>query len=171
MYRNHLIETIRNYDWSQKDESSAAEQLLNAIICGQRIDLNSGELYDSFKIDGLAHLVAVSGAHLSLVTAILLILLKKLKMKRWLIIVIQSVFILAYLICAAIPISALRAAFMAYIALFAFFSKRRPAPLNALGICIIVLISLDNSTSVSVSFALSAGSTLGIILFSSLFEF
>lgn len=170
-FRNHLISTIRNFDLSQSDESSEAEQLLNAIICGQRIDLNSGTLYDTFKCSGLAHLVAVSGAHLSLVTAILLILLKKLKLKRWLIIFIQSIFIFAYLICAAIPISALRAAFMAYIAIFSFFGKRRPAPLNALGLCIIILISVNAETSVSVSFALSAGSTLGIIIFSSLFEY
>lgn len=169
-YRNHLIDIIRNFDWDENSHSQA-EQLLCAIICGQRIDLNSGDLYDSFKCAGLAHLVAVSGAHLSLVTAILLIFLKKLKLKKWKIIFIQSIFIFAYLICAAVPISALRAAFMAYVAIFSFFSKRRPAPLNALGICIIILIALNPQTCISVSFALSAGSTLGIIIFSRLFEY
>lgn len=60
---------------------------------------------------------------------------------------------------------------MAYIAIFSFFSRRRPAPLNALAVCIIALTALNPETSVSVSFALSAGSTLGIILYSSLFEY
>ena len=150
---------------------SEAEQLLGAIICGQRIDLNSGDLYTSFKNAGLAHLVAVSGAHLSLVTSLIVVLLKRLRAKKWLAIFIQSVFILSYLICAAVPISALRAAFMAYVALFSFFGKRRAAPLNALGICILVLIALNPQTAVSVSFALSAGSTIGIILFANLFDY
>lgn len=170
-FRNSLITCIRSYDWAENDNNSEAEQLLNAIICGQRIDLSNSSLYDSFKCCGLAHLVAVSGAHLSLVTGILLVLLKRLKLKRWLIIFFQSLFILAYLICAAVPISALRAAFMAYIALFAFFGKRRAAPLNALGLCIIILISFNTETCVSISFALSALSTIGIILFSNLFEY
>lgn len=167
-YRNHLIDTIRNFDWQEK---SKAKQLISAIVCGQRIDLNSSELYDSFKNCGLAHLVAVSGAHLSLVIALLVLVLKKFKIKKWLIILIQSFFILVYLICAAIPISAIRAAVMTYIAIFSFFGKRRPAPLNAIAICIFVLIGLNPITSVSLSFVLSASSTLGIILFSRLFEY
>lgn len=170
-YRNYLIKTIRELDPKGPNALSCEEQLLNAIICGQRIDLNTSTLYNDFKCAGLAHLVAVSGAHLSLVTAILLVILKKLKLKRWLIVCIQSIFIFMYLICAAVPISALRAALMAYIAIFSFFGKRRPASLNALGVCIVILIGLNPQTSVSVSFALSAASTLGIILFSSLFEY
>ncbi|MDO5329689.1 MAG: DNA internalization-related competence protein ComEC/Rec2 [Coriobacteriia bacterium] len=166
-FRNYLIDTIRSYDESKPE----AEQLLNAIVCGQRIDLSESKLYESFKCAGLAHLVAVSGAHLSLVTTMLLLLLRKLRLRRHLIIVIQSIFIFTYLICAAIPISALRAAFMAYVALFSFFSKRRPASLNAIGICIFILIAINPQTSVSISFALSAGSTIGIILFSRLIEF
>lgn len=164
-FRYQLIENIRSRGTDEP------EQLLNAIVCGQRIDLNKSKLYDSFKNAGLAHLVAVSGAHLSLVTTMLLIILRKLKIKKHIVIIIQSIFIFAYLICAAIPISALRAAFMAYVALFSFYSKRRPAPLNALGVCILILIAINPQISVSISFALSAGSTIGIILFSKLIEY
>lgn len=171
VYRNHLIETIRNYDKNESEEYSEPEQLLNAIICGQRIDLNKGEVYEDFKCAGLAHIVAVSGAHLSLVSSLLLIALKKLRFKKRTIIIAQSIFILLFIICAAIPISALRAALMAYIAIFSFFGKRRPASLNSLGVCIIILIVLNIETSVSISFALSAGATLGIVMFSILFEY
>lgn len=167
-FRNCLIKTIRNYDW---EDRSYGEQLLNAIVCGQRIDLNSGDLYDSFKNCGLAHLVAVSGAHLSLVSALLIIFLKKLKFKKWLIIVIQSVFIICYLICTAIPISALRAALMTSISIYSFFAKRRPAPLNAIAICIFIIIGFNPQSSISISFVLSASSTIGIIIFSRLFEY
>lgn len=69
-------------DKDNPDSVSQSCSLLGAIVCGQRIDLNSIDLYDSFKNSGLAHLVAVSGAHLSLVIAILLIILKRLKLKK-----------------------------------------------------------------------------------------
>lgn len=169
-YRNYLCSIIRNNDYS-KESHSYEEQLLNAIVCGQRIDLNESDLYDSFKCSGLAHLVAVSGAHLSLITSILLVFLKRIKIKKNLIIILQSVFIFCFLICSAIPISALRAAFMAYITIFSYFSKRRPAPLNALGLCIVIFIAINPTIATSISFTLSAGSTMGIMLFSRFFEY
>lgn len=168
--RNNLIDTIRSFDWTDNTRSEA-EQLLNAIVCGQRIDLNNGSIYESFKNSGLAHLVAVSGAHLSLVSTILLLFLKNLKVKKLVILIFQSIFIFGYLVCSAIPISALRAAFMTYVAMFAFFSKRKPTPINALSLCIIIFISLDTTSAVSISFALSAGSTLGILIFSNYFTY
>lgn len=159
--RNSILETLNTI-------SGDEPALIGALACGYRKNL-SENAYQSFKVCGLAHVIAVSGAHLSLVCAFVGCILQRFSVRKTLSIVLQLGFILAYLILAGLPISALRAAVMTSLSLCSFFAKRRPYALNALALCIIAFISLNPFTALSVSFALSAGSTLGILLFSGLF--
>lgn len=161
-FRNNILETLAAIPG---DESA----LIGALACGYRKNLSDGA-YQSFKVAGLAHVVAVSGAHLSLVCAFVGCILTRLGAHKRLSILLQLSFILAYLVLAGMPISALRAAVMTTLSLCSFFAKRRPYALNALALCIIAFIVINPFTALSVSFALSAGSTLGILLFSSLFS-
>ena len=94
--------------------------------------------------------------------------LRCLRAPRMLSLILQILFVLAYLVFSAMPISAVRAAIMAIASSLSYTAKRKSAPLNALGLCIIALVATSPSAAVSVSFALSAGSTLGIILVSPL---
>ena len=144
--------------------------LAEALVCGYREPLRDTELYRSFKIAGLAHLVAVSGAHLSIVCAFFAGLLKRLRCPRAASIVVQSAFIFAYLLLAAAPVSAIRASIMALAGLSSFFARRRRSSVAAIGLCIVSMIALSPETAVSVSFFLSAASTLGIVMLSGLFE-
>ncbi len=149
------------------DEGGA---LAEALVCGYREQLRDTELYRSFKIVGLAHLVAVSGAHLSIVCAFFAALLGRLRCPRAASVAIQSAFILAYLLLAAAPVSAVRASIMALAGLSSFFARRRRSSIAAIGLCIVSMIALAPETAVSVSFFLSAASTLGIVMLSGLFE-
>lgn len=160
-FRNSILETLSTIPGD-------ASALIGALACGYRKNL-SEEAYQSFKVCGLAHVIAVSGAHLSLVCAFIGCLLQRLPLSKRLSIILQLAFILAYLVLAGMPISALRAAVMTALSLCSFFAKRRPYALNALALCIVCFIACDPFTALSISFALSAGSTLGILLFSSLF--
>ncbi len=144
--------------------------LAEALVCGYREPLRDTELYRSFKIVGLAHLVAVSGAHLSIVCAFFAALLGRLRCPRALSVTVQSAFILAYLLLAAAPVSAVRASIMALAGLSSFFARRRRSSVAAVGLCIVSMIALAPETAVSVSFFLSAASTLGIVMLSGLFE-
>lgn len=142
--------------------------LLQALVCGSRSQLSESELYDDFKATGLAHMVAVSGAHLVIVSGFVVALLRALRAPKVLAVVLQVLFVLAYLVFAAAPVSAVRAAVMSVVGTASFFSRRRPAPLNALAVCIAGMVAVAPSAASSVSFALSAGSTLGIVLLSGL---
>lgn len=142
--------------------------LLQALVCGYRNTIQSAGEYELYKIAGLAHLVAVSGAHLAIVTMLLGWFLKKMRVPYRVCACLTIAFVSAYLVFSGIPVSALRAAFMVVLSTTAFFAKRRAASLNSLAFCIAVFLILDPSTSVSVSFFLSAGSTLGIVLFAGL---
>ncbi len=146
-----------------------AAALLQALVCGWRGSLGDSALYADFKATGLAHLVAVSGAHLVIVSGCVALALRALRAPHALAVVLQAAFLLAYLVFAAAPVSAVRAACMALAGMSACFARRRPAPLNALSLCVMALVATSPHTAVSVSFALSAGSTLGIVLLSGLF--
>jgi competence protein ComEC len=142
--------------------------LIQALVCGYRNTIKEDGLYDAFKTCGLAHLVAVSGAHLAIVTAVFCSLLKGFNVSRKITFTLSVLFVCAYLVFAGVPISALRASVMILISSSSWIFGRRNASLNALAVCICAFLIFDPVSSVSVSLFLSAGSTFGIILFASL---
>lgn len=144
--------------------------LMQALVCGYRPQLVESGRYERFKTCGLAHIVAVSGAHLSIVVSLFSVLLAGLRTPRGIRIAASALFILFYLVFAGIPISAVRAAIMVVLGLLAPLFKRRASPLTALALCIMILIAADPSCALSASFFLTVGSTLGIVLFASLIE-
>lgn len=142
--------------------------VLAALVCGWRGDLNEGSAYAAYQACGLAHLVAVSGAHLSIVAGCAAALLRALRVPRRASLIAQAALLLCFLVLAAAPPSAVRAAVMTFAGMFAFTARRRPAALSALSVCMIGCIAFAPRTALSVSFALSALSTLGIVLFAGL---
>ena len=144
--------------------------VLAALVCGWRGALEVGDAYAAYQTSGLAHLVAVSGAHLSIVARLRSRAQKRCAFPGAPERVLQASFLLGYLVLAAMPSSAVRAAVMAFAGMFAFTARRRPAALSALAVCMIGCIALDPRTALAVSFALSALSTLGIVLFAGLFQ-
>ncbi len=140
---------------------------LAAISCGYRSDLFDSSFYDAVKKCGLAHLVAVSGAHLVVVSSFVSSLLVALRLPRRAVFGVSAITIFAYLVLAGCPVSALRATAMSLVGSSSFLSGRRPSSLNALGLCALMLILLSPQTALSVSFLLSFASTAGIVLFSS----
>ncbi|WP_302964248.1 ComEC/Rec2 family competence protein [uncultured Adlercreutzia sp.] len=142
----------------------ALAPLLQALVCGYRAPIESTGSYDRFKTVGLAHLVAVSGAHLSIVTLFVAQLLRVLRLPRRAVAVATALFLAGYVGFTGMPVSALRAALMASTALLALVVDRRASALSALGLCLVVFVGFQPSCALSASFVLSAGSTLGIVL-------
>lgn len=166
--RSETIDSFaRTSDIDGAIDDSAA--LLQAITCGYRANLNESALYDGYQSCGLAHLVAVSGAHLVIVTSLFAGVFKWLRLPSKLIIVLLIVIMLSYFVLSGAPVSALRATIMSSVGILALIGKRRPSSLNALGLSILTIVAFDPAASVSLSLALSALSTLGIVLFAPLF--
>ncbi len=143
---------------------SDASGVLQALVCGYCASYDETDAKHDFTVCGLAHIVAVSGAHLVIVSTLIGSMLQALRFPRIVRIVLQIVLMLGYLVLAGMPVSALRAFVMATTLQLADLSGRRSAGLSALGVCVIGMIALDPAVSVSASFVLSALSTLGIAL-------
>lgn len=158
----------RAIDLLERTGEGDGPAVLAALVCGWRGDLSEGDAYEAYQACGLAHLVAVSGAHLSIVAGCAAALLRTLRVPRRVSLIVQGALLLCFLVLAAAPPSAVRAAVMTFAGMFSFAARRRPAALSALAVCMIGCIALAPSTALSVSFALSALSTLGIVLFAGL---
>lgn len=149
------------------DEASA---LLQAVVCGYRRNMTGTECYAEFQTCGIAHLVAVSGAHLVIVTGIMASLLRFLNVSRRATIVVLIAIMASYYVIAGMPVSALRASIMSGLGLTAYFGKRRASSINSVGIGAFAMIAANPLASVSASFALSTLATTGIVLFGPLFQ-
>ncbi len=150
-------------------QGGAGSALMRAIVFGERNALNEEGAYDDMKITGLAHLVAVSGSHLVTISMLMSLALRFARVPRGVGIALQVIFVCAYLVLTAMPLSAIRAACMVCVTMTAFFAKRRASSLMALSVCIGVMIAHTPQTALSMSFLLSIASTLGIVLFAGLF--
>ena len=174
MLRRHAIRTVA----ARSDRAKAltgldlgdAAMVLAAVDLGHAGELYGSELYQTAKVDGLAHLFAVSGAHLAIVCGIVGAGFRRMPFGRAAAIAMQVAFILAYLVLTGAPTSAVRAAVMATLALIAYVPGRRPYALGALSCGIAAMLALDPATAFSTSFLLSVASTLGIVLFAGWFS-
>lgn len=162
------IFTLRNraIDLLEGSEQEGSE-ILAALICGWRADINK-TTYSAFKATGLAHIVAVSGAHLCLVSSLISLLLRKMNMPHFFTGLIQMTFLLGYVLLAGAPPSATRAFVMVCPTLLATYAHRRAHVQSALALCIIGCIVFNPYAALCTSFALSVFSTLSIVLFAPL---
>lgn len=144
--------------------------LVRAIVIGDRSKLEEGGLYDDVKTVGLAHMVAVSGAHLSVVAALAGALLARARMPRVALSIALCLFYCAYAAFTGFSAPVIRAALMAAVVVSAIWGARRSSSLAALGVCVCVLLAVHPTNALSLSFFLSAASTLGIVALAPLMQ-
>ena len=144
--------------------------LVRAIVIGDRSKLEEGGLYDDVKTVGLAHMVAVSGAHLSVVAALAGALLARARMPRVALSIALCLFYCAYAAFTGFSAPVIRAALMAAVVVSAIWGARRSSSLAALGVCVCVLLAVHPANALSLSFFLSAASTLGIVALAPLMQ-
>lgn len=147
------------------DVSAEAGALVQALIVGDRTNLFALDLYQEVKVLGLAHIVAVSGAHLVIVMSFISLIFRKFPLSYRVRIACQLCILFLYLAMVGFPVSCIRAACMSAISLLALGGVRRSHALSGLGIVIIIMVCLMPASAFSLSFLLSAFSTLGILLF------
>ncbi len=137
--------------------------LVPALTVGDTTSVNPS-MDSAFKATALTHLMAVSGANLTLMLAFLTLVVGRLGVRgRWLT-VVQVVSVGGFvLLCRGEP-SVLRAAAMGLVALAGLGQgPRQGGGVRNLAVAVVVLTFVDPWLSRSWGFALSAGATAGII--------
>lgn len=147
-------------------EESKEKALVAGMCLGYKPALKKSGIQESFSSVGLAHIIAVSGAHLAIVGSALGILLGKVKLSpKARVLILCGICALYVLICGA-PIAAQRSWLMTVVGNGAVLFGRRSSSLNSLSLAALALIGLNPATAADIGFLLSFSSVAALALFS-----
>jgi len=137
--------------------------VVSAMVLGMQ-DQVSSELYTQINRSGVSHLLAVSGLHLSVVTASVLAVLERLRVNRRLAGALALLAAALFLLLVGPRASLVRAFVMTAVMLLARILSQKDDPLTSLGLAVLVCCVFWPYWTLSKGLWLSAGSTLGILL-------
>lgn len=132
--------------------------LMAALLTGDKTLLADGD-YAALRQAGAAHIVAVSGMHLSFLAGLLAFLLRR---RRRLCAAVSIPLLFLFAAVAGCSPSALRAAVMISITLLAPLTGREADPPTTLSAALLLLLAQNPYASLSVSLQLSFGAVAGI---------
>ena len=154
--RNSIERTI---DRTMRGDSAA---LLKGILLGARRQLPE-ELLDTFKTIGLAHILAVSGLHVGLITLVIHTLLFVLRLPRHVVVAGTLGVLVLYAFITNLTPSVIRATIMAALFLAGRQLDRQTDTVNILAVAAIVILLIWPSALFDLSFQLSFLATYAII--------
>jgi len=156
--RRSMTRTLsRAFDVSQAS-------FLTAVLFGEKDTMPDG-LYQQFRRAGAAHIMAVSGLHLSAWIFFLLALVRKRTRNLRLAGGVLSGAVVVLMAFAGFSGSVLRAGLMMLVYLLGFIVNKKPDAVNSLGFAVTVLLLVRPAFCMHVGFILSVLSTLAILVF------
>lgn len=145
-----------------------AAGLLAGVLLGNKTIYADSELEQAFRTTGLAHLMAVSGTHLAIVTMLLSVALARTPLRRKVRSVVLVTALILYVAITGFAASAIRACTMCTVALVLGMTRQRAYVLSALALCVFVFLELSPPMAFSLGFQLSVLSVLGLVIFGNL---
>lgn len=153
--KNYLYKRIYNIKYND---------YLYAFILGKSSYLDEEE-YENYKINGVTHLFALSGLHVSIFSLILLNIMKRLKLKEKLSFIITSLFLLFFSFVASYTPSILRAVIFFILSSINKIYYFHIKPINILYLTFIILVVINPFYIFNTGFILSFTITFFILLF------
>lgn len=139
-----------------------AGRLLPAVAVGDTRDV--GDLDEAMRVSGLAHITAVSGAHFSLLGAVVLATAARCRVpRRWRWLPVSAV-MAAFVLVVQPGSSVVRAAVMGAVGVLGIVAGRPARSVPALACAVLVLVLVDPWLARDVGFVLSVVATAGIAL-------
>ncbi len=145
--------------------------LLAGIVCGRTTELSGTDAETAFSETGTTHLIAVSGSHLALVSALVGIALGRVPVSGMARAVTLSCAMGAYVLFTGGAPSAVRSLVMVTCTLASRLGGRRPHGLTGLSIAVMALVTLEPGVVFDLGFQLSALSVASILVFGRYLEF
>jgi len=159
--RTKLQESIRNNIADSITSSMVAATLLN-----DRSMLDD-ELWQAYSVTGIAHIIAISGMHVSILFGVLLFLLRWIKSKKleWIKYFIAIPLVWLYIIITNYPPSAVRAAVMFTLLACSIKLNRRSGSINILIVAGFILLFYNTNWIYDTGVQLSFSAVLSIYIF------
>ncbi len=140
-----------------------------ALLYGDKALIDAG-IYSSFRDSGTAHLLAISGLHISLIIGLLYFIVSRLKVHKGIKFCIMAVFLLVYCYLCNFAVSVVRASIMGLVLIGCKLFGRRYDSLNSLGFALSLILLFSPLALFDVGLLLSFVAVLSIILFSKVLD-
>lgn len=134
-----------------------------AMIFGETSVVND-KVYDVFKSTGIAHLLAVSGFHISVIVTAIVYILKKFKANKGVQLGVVAFVVVFYAYLCDFSVSIIRAGIMSLVLLYSEIRNKEYDRLNALSFACCLILLFNPLDVFNISFALSFVAVLSIIL-------
>ncbi len=152
---------VKKIFYENSDENTAS--ICQALILGDKNGMDDG-LYDNIKNSGVAHILAVSGLHITALSTALYFLLNKLKVnKKWSFLIVLVLTFFYVMLCGFTP-SSVRAFIMSSIFTFGSAWRQKNDSLTSLSLASLLILFFRPTALMEVGFLLSVFSILGIIM-------
>lgn len=138
--------------------------IMRAFLLGDRYDIPKN-VYELFKISGVAHIIAISGFNIGIVASIIFIVLKMFPIPRTAQYVLTMLLLVFYSFLTGGQPPVVRATIMAVVFLAGFLVEREQESINTLSAAALILLLMNPLNLFDVGFQLSFISVLFIILF------
>lgn len=136
-FPDNLQVKIKRILYENTDDYTAS--VSQALVLGDKFGIDD-DLYDNIKASGLAHVLAVSGLHVSTLAAALYFVLKKLKVNPKIGFVVVLVLTFLYSMLCSFTASSLRAVVMSGVSMFASSFGRKRDDLSSLSLAAILIL-------------------------------
>ncbi|MDB9312499.1 ComEC/Rec2 family competence protein [Spirulina sp. CS-785/01] len=146
----------------QRGLGSPAGELVSGMVMGRRVVNLPYTLQDQFIQAGLAHTLAASGFHVSLLLGVVMGITQRLRTRQR--VGVGVGVLLVYLSLTGLQPSVLRASLMGVAALLALLVERRVRPLGLLLVIATGLLLVNPLWVASLSFQMSFGVTFGLVV-------
>ncbi len=156
---------IKNAFFKRVKSYNLISSYMEAFILGNKSNID-GDVYKSFQTNGVTHLFAVSGMHISFLVLAINSLLKKLKLKENKINIIVGLFLAFYMFLIGFTASVVRASLLY---LFLMLNKKvnlKLPTLNVLYLLFLLLVIINPFYVYDLGFIYSFLTSFGLILFS-----
>jgi len=140
-----------------------AAGFVKGLLLGARGEIES-EIRDDFAAAGVAHILAVSGQHVSLLALIIFLALGTVRVPRRYAAAIVMIFLPLFAILTGMKPPVIRAAIMAEMVLLAIFIERDIDLFNSLAAAAIFILAFNPLLINDISFVLSYSACIGIAL-------
>lgn len=164
-----ILYKIRNFFINRSYKLKYSFPYINSLILGNNNYIEDN-IIDSYRENGISHLFAISGLHISLFTLALSIILKKIKIKENIRYIILILFLIFYMFLTNFSMSIMRAGiftiFLIMNKIFYFYIK----PINLLLLTLAVIIFINPKSIFDIGLQYSFSISAALIIFQNLLK-
>lgn len=167
IYKNNanLIEIVQiKTDSTLKEHCGNNYGIIKALLLGDKSEMEQ-DVYENFKISGLAHILSISGLHVSFIAMMIFFVLKKLKANTKVQFFATAIFLLLYCALCGFISSVVRASIMSLCLMLSNLIGKRSDHFSSISLAGIILLLIKPSYILDIGFQLSFLSVFGILLF------